>query len=327
MSRKILCLICFASVLSIALASTADAQNQISNWEFDEPLVVGTEGDWWMWEDINFTGLSVVQDAALSGDNAMHVAIPDGASGSLQVYHSYLKLEQGVTYTISFMARADAPRTITVVLMGRTLYNWSWFWSQEVELTTEPQTYTFEYLHTGATVGGTGNFNDDIDWCFDHGGSDVDTYIDHIWLGEGPPPLPIAPDSAHDPSPADEAVYTDTWATLSWIPGESAVSHDVYLGESFDDVNDGTGGTFQGNQELAFLVVGFVGFPYPDGLVPGTTYYWRVDEINDADPNSPWKGMVWSFIVPPKKAYDPVPNNGVNMTALFLLKNYMGHGR
>jgi len=45
--------------------------------------------------------------------------------------------------------------------------------------------------------------------------------------------------------------------------------------------------------------------------VPGTTYYWRVDEINDADPNSPWKGMVWSFMVPPKKAYDPVPNNGV----------------
>ncbi len=312
MSRKIFCLICFVSVLSIALVSIADAQNQISNWEFDEPLVVGTEGDWWMWEDINFTGLSVVQDAALSGDNAMHVAIPDGASGSLQVYHSYLKLEQGVTYTISFMARADAPRTISVVLMGRTLYNWSWFWNQSgVELTTEPQTYTFEYLHTGATVGGTGNFNDDIDWCFDHGGSDVDTYFDHIWLGEGPPPLPIAPDSAHDPSPADEAVYTDTWATLSWIPGESAVSHDVYLGESFDDVNDGTGDTFQGNQELAFLVVGFVGFPYPDGLVPGTTYYWRVDEINDADPNSPWKGMVWSFMVPPKKAYDPVPNNGV----------------
>ena len=25
------------------------------------------------------------------------------------------------------------------------------------------------------------------------------------------------------------------------------------------------------------------------------TYYWRVDEINAADPESPWKGNVWSF--------------------------------
>ena len=233
----------------------------------------------------------------------MQVAMPDGASGSLQVYQSFMELEQGVTYTISFMARADAPRTITARLQGRTTNNWQTFWSQAgIQLTTKPQTYTFEYQHTGATVGGTGNFNDDIDFCFDHGGSDVDAYFDHIWFGEGSPPLPIAPDSAHDPSPANGAVYTDTWATLSWTPGDSAVTHDVYMGENFDDVNDGTGDTFQGNQGSAFLVVGFSGFPYPDGLVPGTTYYWRVDEINDADPNSPWKGMVWSFMVPPKKA-------------------------
>jgi len=25
------------------------------------------------------------------------------------------------------------------------------------------------------------------------------------------------------------------------------------------------------------------------------TYYWRIDEINDANPNSPWTGNVWSF--------------------------------
>jgi hypothetical protein len=25
------------------------------------------------------------------------------------------------------------------------------------------------------------------------------------------------------------------------------------------------------------------------------TYYWRIDEVNQANPNSPWKGHVWSF--------------------------------
>jgi hypothetical protein len=56
--------------------------------------------------------------------------------------------------------------------------------------------------------------------------------------------------------------------------------------------------------------VGFPGFAFPDGLVPGTTYYWRIDEVNDADPNSPWKGDIWSFTVPPKTAYSPDPADG-----------------
>ncbi|HUT46180.1 MAG TPA: PA14 domain-containing protein, partial [Sedimentisphaerales bacterium] len=306
-------LVCTVLVLGLWLPGTvADAQNQIRNWEFDEPLVIGVDGHWWMWESVNFTGLSVVQGAALSGENALQVAMPDGASGSLQVYQSFMKLEQGVTYTISFMARADAPRTITVRLQARTLYNWQTFWSQAgIELTTEPQTFTFQYEHTGATVGGTGTFDSDIDFCFDHGGSDVDAYYDHIWLGDGPPPLPVAPASANSPNPADGEIYTQTWATLGWMPGDKAVSHDVYFGESFNDVNDGTGDTFRGNQDLMFFVVGLSGYAYPDGLVPGTTYYWRIDEVNDADPNSPWKGNVWSFMIPSKKAYEPVPNDGV----------------
>jgi len=112
------------------------------------------------------------------------------------------------------------------------------------------------------------------------------------------------------PVPADGALYPDTWVSLSWSPGDYAVSHDVYLGDKFDDVNEGTGDTFRGNQTETFLVVGFPGFPYPDGLVPGTTYYWRIDEVNDADPNSPWKGNVWSFSVPPRTAYNPEPADG-----------------
>jgi hypothetical protein len=115
---------------------------------------------------------------------------------------------------------------------------------------------------------------------------------------------------ATKPSPADGAIHPETWASLSWTPGGYAVSHDVYFGKSFDDVNDGAGGTFQGNQDTLYFVVGFPGYLYPDGLVPGTTYYWRIDEINDLDPNSPWKGDVWSFTVPSKTAYNPNPPDG-----------------
>jgi len=120
---------------------------------------------------------------------------------------------------------------------------------------------------------------------------------------------------ALSPNPADGALHADTWVTLSWKPGDFAVSHDVYLGDNFDDVNNGTGGTFRINQTTAYYVAGFPGFAYPEGLVPGTTYYWRIDEVNTADPNSPWKGKIWSFTVPPKKAYNPLPANGSKFIA------------
>jgi hypothetical protein len=97
---------------------------------------------------------------------------------------------------------------------------------------------------------------------------------------------------------------------LSWVPGAYAVSHDVYLSDNFYDVNTGAEGSFLGNQASTFVVAGFPGFSYPDGLIPGTTYYWRIDEVNDAEPNSPWKGVIWSFTVPPKTAYFPEPADG-----------------
>jgi hypothetical protein len=115
---------------------------------------------------------------------------------------------------------------------------------------------------------------------------------------------------AFSPNPADGAVLRDTWASLGWTPGDSAVSHDVYFGDNFDDVEAGTEDTFQGNQIPTFFVVGFPGFAFPDGLVPGTTYYWRIDEVNESEPNSPWKGDVWSFTVAPKTAFNPNPADG-----------------
>jgi hypothetical protein len=118
---------------------------------------------------------------------------------------------------------------------------------------------------------------------------------------------------ASAPSPADGAVYEDTWATLGWTPGHDAASHDVYVSDNLAEVENSAPEAFRGNLDLmtAYLIIGFPGFPYPDGLVPGTTYYWRVDEINEDNPNSPWVGDIWSFTVPPYTAWKPSPpNNG-----------------
>ncbi|MHC4629280.1 MAG: fibronectin type III domain-containing protein, partial [Planctomycetota bacterium] len=140
--------------------------------------------------------------------------------------------------------------------------------------------------------------------CDSAAGTAGSLHIDNVQIGV------VHVQTARDPSPENGAMHADTWVNVSWSPGNFAASHDVYFGDNFDDVDNGAGDSFRGNQADTNYLVGFPGFPYPEGLVPGTTYYWRVDEVNEADPNSPWRGNTWSFSIPPKTAYNPDPTDG-----------------
>jgi len=140
--------------------------------------------------------------------------------------------------------------------------------------------------------------------CDSAAGTAGSLHIDNVQIGV------VFAEKARDPIPENGVIHANTWVSLSWSPGAFAASHDVYLGDNFDDVDNGAGDTFRGNQAATDYIIGFPGFPIPDGLVPGTTYYWRIDEVNDTDPNSPWRGDVWSFSIPPKTAYSPDPPDG-----------------
>jgi hypothetical protein len=99
----------------------------------------------------------------------------------------------------------------------------------------------------------------------------------------------LAPLQAFSPSPANGAVDTVQSLDLSWSAGEKAQKHEVYFGDDKDAVAaaDNTSPLFQGSQ---------AGTTYSTGeLEWGKTYYWRVDEINAGEADSPWKGAVWSF--------------------------------
>jgi hypothetical protein len=65
----------------------------------------------------------------------------------------------------------------------------------------------------------------------------------------------------------------------------------VYLGTDFDEVNDANNFSpeFKGNKPYATTT-------YNQGpLSLGTTYYWRIDEVNALHPAQLWKGEVWKF--------------------------------
>ena len=102
---------------------------------------------------------------------------------------------------------------------------------------------------------------------------------------------------AGGPYPPDGATSVDPNVILTWAPSLTAESHDVYFGDNLASVEAGSGGTFRANQVETSFTVGLPGTPYPDGLVPGATYYWRIDEHNAG--GSVAKGPVWSFTVTP----------------------------
>ena len=118
---------------------------------------------------------------------------------------------------------------------------------------------------------------------------------------------------ASAPAPADRSIYEDVWATLAWTAGYAAVTHDMYFSDILADVENRAPEAFQGNLDSAYLVVGFPTFPFPDGLSRGTTYYWRVDEVDEANPDSPWKGDIWSFTVPPNTAWKSIPPDNARL--------------
>jgi hypothetical protein len=125
----------------------------------------------------------------------------------------------------------------------------------------------------------------------------------------------VTPGYSSSPSPASGAVINDTWVTLMWRAGTFADTHDVYLGDAFDDVSDATRDSefYRGNQTNTMFIAGFPGYAYPDGLVPGTTYYWRIDEVNAPPDESVYKGKIWNFSIPPKTAYGPNPVDGAEL--------------
>ncbi len=172
--------------------------------------------------------------------------------------------------------------------------------------TLGPIVYAEGELKIGRMIGDTRKLDGKMDAVAFYDEVLTDAQVAAMFYTAGSSEYPLA----SGPKPADGAMLEATWANLDWRAGDFAVSHDVYIGGNFNDVNDGAEGTFVGNQAVTTLIVGFPGYHYPDGLVPGTTYYWRIDEVNDTEPNSPWKGNVWSFTVPPRTAYDPNPAHG-----------------
>ncbi len=116
--------------------------------------------------------------------------------------------------------------------------------------------------------------------------------IQEAMAGRGP-----GEEMASNPVPENEATDIPRDVALSWDAGKYAATHDVYFGTVFDDVN--TAARANPMDALARQAQAETSYSPPARLDFGTTYYWRIDEVNGAPDNTIFQGETWSFTTEP----------------------------
>jgi hypothetical protein len=112
----------------------------------------------------------------------------------------------------------------------------------------------------------------------------IDTHKGDVWsfITEG---------AVGNPNPANGAMDVKQTQILAWSPSVFAASHEVYFGSDKDAVKNADTGSpeYKGTRALGSET-------YDPGMLDwNSTYYWRIDEANNTNPDSPWTGPLWSF--------------------------------
>jgi len=309
MHRKAIYLALLAALglLAVPLAAQAQVTNLAPNPSMEEDEVVLDDPDWtaWCtWNDAAGAGSNAKFDdtEAVDGLRSLRVDAKGTENWHFVVALISMPAKLNTKYTASFWAKAQDARPLGVQWKAAD-NSVSWGYT-DFQLTKDWAEYHFTVASQST----------DIKMEFFCAAPSTPFWLDFVYVYEGDYVAGIMPSGAGPrgkaikPDPANGAVVDLTYLTLKWMAGDFAASHAVYFNENFADVNDGVVAAITATK--ASLSVGSAE-PYPAGLTPGATYYWRVDEVNEADPNSPWKGDVWSFRVRPLTAWNPSPADGL----------------
>jgi len=294
MCKKLICLISFILVpVAVPLVTHAQVDNLVLNPSFEEDEVILNDEayeHWWTWgwEDGLNSTIEIDETEFVDGKRSIRVNPKGDTNWYFMVDYSPIACEAGTNYTTSVWVKAEEPRPFWIQFKATD--NSSSWGQEEFELTTE----WAEYSITSEAQ------SDELKIELYCSGSEVPLWIDCVLVYEGEyvpgiKPVILPRENAAKPIPADGAVDEDMSLSLSWQPGDYAATHDVYFGENFDDVNEASRTDPRGvlvSQDQKGTI-----YESPSFLEFAQTYYWRVDEVNDAEPNSPWKGTTWTFTI------------------------------
>lgn len=127
-----------------------EPDNLVNNGDFSYKIVNdqgSMPNEWWIWQASQY-GISSAKVASYGVvDGIAFIELADTGTESWHLqFNQWVKLRKGNSYIVSFKARADIPRTINVKLV-QTGAPYGQFFAETVDLTTEWQTFTFEYTH------------------------------------------------------------------------------------------------------------------------------------------------------------------------------------
>ncbi|MEN1785144.1 MAG: carbohydrate binding domain-containing protein [Bacteroidota bacterium] len=257
----------------------------VTNHEFDN----GTNG----WSTWGSASLSVVTNANMSGSNAGLVNISNGGSNSWAVGLTTggISLTNGTTYTISFKAKAQSSKGITVdILDGNT-------WKKGFYPTISTGVNTYSFTYTANTTSSNYKLN------FLIGGSSANVWVDDVDVtsggggGNNPPPPPPSNNSLASNPEFDNG--TSGWST--WGNGNLSVVNNAGMsGSNAGSVNISNGGS---NLWDVGLSTGGM------SLTSGVTYtisFMAKAQSNKTITVDLFDGSNW------KKGYYPTIGTGVN---------------
>jgi hypothetical protein len=145
------------------------------------------------------------------------------------------------------------------------------------------------------------NYNTNYDWRVDEVNAAGGIKTGAVWsFSTQADPNPPIPGKASSPSPSNGGSNVAINATLSWSAGANTTSHDVY---------------FDTSSPPGFIVnqAGSTHNP-PVDLAYGTTYYWRINEVNGTNKTT---GDIWSFTTAAKPTLvGSATNDGKTWTAI-----------
>jgi hypothetical protein len=205
--------------------------------------------------------------------------------------------------------------------------------SQDVSLSWVPGSYAASHeVYFGTDWDGVNNANRFDTTNIFRGDYDANSYaipeiplelgqvyywrVDEVNEGYFPGPIPVPPDHrwkgpiwkfriegpADNPIPADGAVEQSIYSILKWEPGTGSDTHDVYLGTDAS--------------ALACMSTAQGPNSYDPGMLDlGQTYYWRIDERNDAEGRL-INGYVWSFTTAPHYVIDDIESYDLGLNLI-----------
>ena len=307
-SRIVMLLACFS-------LGIIQAQDQNGNYFPNGGFEDGVLAPWGIFGNATGEVVSVLAGAAIpqepaEGRFALHVTVSTGSAEwwTTGLSPSGTVFEEGKKYTVSAFMKCKEGSFQVDIKPQKLADPWPGF-SQETFTITE------EWVEYSVTTPVFTENTEPAAVTFHIGFGEGEFWIDGVRFYEGDYVPPVIPKKVHarNPAPGPDAEDVERDATLQWTPGLYAASHTVFVGTSWDDVNDATWADPLGTEVAEGLDVNSFD---PARFNFDTPYYWRVDEVNGTPDKTVFKGSVWRFTAEPYSIQMPASDMVVTASSM-----------